>query len=155
MCPQRPSAGNGRTCVTVVHVGQITKRSSPQEYEGQPPGGPPATGFWATAPRKISDFPQHCQVSAGVHGQTLLLLCSPLSPPSPWIFCFRFGRILEDLDSLAGLHYRYRWFVTIKQEFSHMNTHFFFPQFSSLTLTHLTLHWRGLLCPLSLPWWTK
>lgn len=85
MCPpQRPSAGHGGARLTVVHVGQIAKRSSPQENEGQLPGGPPAAGLWAAAPRKIPDFPQHRQVSVGVRGQ------------------MSYSRVLHSLQRLLG-----------------------------------------------------
>lgn len=151
--PQRPSAGHGGARLAVLHVGQIARRSSPQGNEGQLPGGPPAAGLWAAAPRKIPDFPQHRQVSVGVHGQTLWLLFSTVSNVSLDLFFFRFGRILEDLDSLAGFHSRY--LLEPNRKFPTW-THFpLRPQFSSLTPTPLTRRWRGLPCPSSPHWSTK
>lgn len=68
--PQRPSAGHGGARVALVHVGQVAKRPSLQEDEGQLPGGPPAIGLRAAAPREIPDFPQHRQVRACVRART-------------------------------------------------------------------------------------
>lgn len=74
---QRPSAGHGGACLTVIHVGQISERTSCQEDEGQLPGGAPAPGLWATAQGEVSDLPQHRQVNTQkaetvkwVNGQT-------------------------------------------------------------------------------------
>lgn len=149
--PQRPSAGHGGAPLTVLHVGPIPKRSSPKENEGQLPGGAPAAGLWAAAAREIPDFPQHRQVSAGAHGQTSY---SVLHSLQRLLFFFRFGRILEDLDSLAGYHSRYLLEPNRKCP---TWTHIFplRPQFSSLTLTPLTRSWRGLPSPSSPRWSTK
>lgn len=157
-CPrQRPSAGHGGARLAVVHVGQITKRSSPQENEGQLPGGPPAAGLWAAAPRKIPDFPQHRQVSVAVHGPTYSCVLHSLQRHLGSLFYFiffRFGRILEDLDSLAGFHSRYLLEPNRKcPTWTHISP--LRPQFSSLTLTPLTRRWRGLPCPSSPHWSTK
>lgn len=61
---QRPSAGHGGARLAVLHAGQVPGRPSLQEDEGQLPGGPPAAGLRAAAPREIPDLPRHGPVGA-------------------------------------------------------------------------------------------